>query len=96
MPKALSTFIYNIGLNQLYFYTASFSIIRQGLKYYKETLEELCLDYCYSSIKWEPGMLDDLSPITPLNEFPRLKRLKIAPVFILGITLLLETAYTAD
>ena len=41
-------------------------------------------------------MLDDLSPITPLNKFPRLKRLKIIPVFILGITLLLETAYTAD
>jgi hypothetical protein len=41
-------------------------------------------------------MLDNLSPITPLNEFPRLKRLKITPVFILEITLLLETAHTAD
>jgi hypothetical protein len=96
MPKALSTFIYDIGQDQFYYCTVSFSTIRQGLEHHKETLEELCLDYCHGGIKWEPGMLDNPSPMTPLNEFLRLKRLKIAPVFILGMGLPPETAHAAD
>lgn len=96
IPKALSTFIYDIGRDQFYYCTVSFSTIRQGLEHHKETLEELCLDYCHGSIKLEPGILDDSSPITPLNEFLRLKRLKIAPVFILGISLPPGTAHAAD
>ncbi|OCK95640.1 uncharacterized protein K441DRAFT_658354 [Cenococcum geophilum 1.58] len=96
MPKALSTFIYDIGRDQLYYCTVSFSTIRQGLEHHKETLEELCLDYYHGGIELEPGMLDDPSPMTPLNEFLRLKRLKIAPVFILGMSLPPETAHAAD
>jgi len=96
MPKALSTFIYEIGRDQLYHCTVSFSTVRQGLEHHKETLEELCLDYCHDAIKLEHGRSDDLSPMAPLNEFLRLKRLKIAPAFILGMSLPQETAHAAD
>jgi hypothetical protein len=95
IPKALTTFIYEIGRQQCYHCKVSFSAIRQGLEHHKDTLEELCLDYSYM-FKWEPHGLEDSSPMAPVDGFLRLKRLKIAPAYILGVNLQPDRTQEAD
>ncbi|KAF1996657.1 hypothetical protein P154DRAFT_525371 [Amniculicola lignicola CBS 123094] len=97
IPKALRSFIYEIGRPQLYSRTFSFPMIRQGLEHHKNTLEELCLDYCHGGFEGpESDMSDDSSPMTPLKTFTRLRRLKIAPLFILGRDLPHKNEQAAD
>jgi hypothetical protein len=93
LPKVLRTFIYEIGQEQLHYCTVSFSTIREGLEHHKETLEELCLDDCRDRAA-EQNFETTLTalPMGSLKGFLQLKRLKIAPVFILGEPTSLEVS----
>ena len=83
IPKALQTFIYEIGFGHLAYTTVEFGEIRQALEQQKESLENLWLDYDHNGAlwEWESG---DLGPMQSFQGFMKLKHLRLATVYVFG------------
>ncbi|KAF2016448.1 hypothetical protein BU24DRAFT_422787 [Aaosphaeria arxii CBS 175.79] len=93
IPKSLRVFVYELGPWQLG--SVSFSTIREGLEFQKDTLEEFCLDYCHNGVgAWRWLEEDCPARSMVLDDFPRLTRLKIASGFVIGIDLRQPSGHT--
>lgn len=83
-PKELRTFIYQIGWGHLSYCSTSFLALREGLEAQKETLEDLWLDFGHDGIEWINDV-DNTTPFASFKDFPKLRRLRTAPDFVLGV-----------
>lgn len=83
IPKRLKTFIYEVSGGHLSYCSVSFPALRDALEVHKDTLEDLWIDIVHDGILWVEEM-DDTLPFTSLQNFSRLRRLRIAPDFVFG------------
>ncbi|MCJ1398489.1 hypothetical protein MMC11_001689 [Xylographa trunciseda] len=83
-PKALKTFIYEVGWGFLSFCNVSFLAIHEALAPQVRYLENLWLDYERSYSAYWDGETDSTTPMPPFTHFEKLKVLKIAIVYIFG------------
>jgi len=83
-PKALHTFIYELGGGHLAYCLPKFAAIRNALTPQQHCLENLWLDYeqRYGYIDYEYMVGGD--PMAPFAEFAALKVLRIATIYLFG------------
>ena len=81
VPRTLKTFIYSVGWGHLSEHGVSLPLLYEGLQQHRETLENLWLDTPDGDIEWLPD-IDDTSPLGSFRDFTKLKRLRLAAVFI--------------
>ncbi|MCJ1391306.1 hypothetical protein MMC18_004169 [Xylographa bjoerkii] len=83
-PKALKTFIYEVGWGHVSYCDMNFRAIGSALAPHVHCLENLWLDFeDRFGPEWHHEM-DDTTPIPSFTQFEKVKVLKVAIVFILG------------
>ncbi|KAK4996658.1 hypothetical protein LTR66_003771 [Elasticomyces elasticus] len=85
IPKSLETFIYEFNELHDTWCPGCFCTTREAIGYQAGSLQDLWLDYPHGSI--ELGVIDSVynPPMASFADFAKLKRLRLAPVFIFGI-----------
>ena len=84
IPKELKSFIYEFGWGHLAYCNISFQTLRTALEQHKDSLEDLAIDFGFDGIEWiEP---DVTLPMKSFSEFSKLRKIRIAPDFVFGVT----------
>ena len=83
IPKALDTFISDVGVGHQTYAPLDFAAMRTALDAYRESLETLWLGN--QRCAYEEWMEDeDIAPLTGFASFPKLKRMGMNPIFLFG------------